>query len=304
MHWLRSIYDVNELTTLDEFIHRLDENGTVIIQEELSSYLGKKIGDMVNITTKNYGGFFPDTSANYRIVGIMDVLPGIILSWEDQPAERNEYAAVISWNTYFNLTRANQTSTTGYFWIDCDDSNNANLVRDEIRDLYLSLGAPWNTVNFDDDWGVRTVLDETVQIREILNLVLIVLVSILFMALIISIIGLIISMLMSVAQRSGEIGILRALGISKGQIIQMIAGETLIISTSSLITGIICGLITAYLLSQIPFLAYVPVIFTIRWENIAFLSIFMLIFSLVAAIIPAIKGILINIIESIRRRSI
>ncbi len=304
MHSWRSIYKYYELTAFEDFIHRLDENGTVIIQQELAESIGKSKGQYVNITTTSYYSFFPATTNNYKVVGIMDVLPGIIFSWDEPSPDYEAYAAVISWNTYFNITGSNMTSTTGYFWVDCDNYNNANTVLEDIKDLYQSLGSPWDTVTFSSEWQYRTILDETVQIREVLNLVLIVFISILYMALVIAMLGLIISMMMSVNQRSGEIGLLRALGISKRQIVQMVAGETLIIGTASLITGIICGLTTAYLLSNIPFLAYVPVIYTVRWEDIFYISLFMTFLSFIASIIPAIKAIYLDIIEAIRKRGL
>ena len=272
----------------------------------MASDIQKSEGQTVNLTTENTFSYFPELTANLSIVGIMDIMPGMSYTWyEDFEPFESLYAAVISWNTYFNITGESSTSTKANFWINCDDINNADIVKDEIADLYQSLGNPWNLtyiINFDDQWQVRTILFEISYIREIISIVFVVIVAILYMAIIISMLGQVTSMIMSINQRRSEIGVLRSLGISKTQIIQMVFGETLIICAATLITGIICGITTAFLISNVPFMAYSPIFFTLRWEDIINISIFMVGLSVISSIIPAIKALRLNIIDSIRKR--
>ena len=138
----------------------------------------------------------------------------------------------------------------------------------------------------------------------VINLIQIVIISILYMALIISMFGLVTSMIMGVHQRNNELGIFRAIGTSKIQIMQLIAGEILIISLSAILVGIISGILTGILLTNIPFMAYVLFIFTINWNEIFYISMFMLGLNLIGSLIPAIKVVKIDIIENIQRRSI
>lgn len=304
MHSSDSIYSYEGDKSFYDFIHQLDVNGTVILQSGLSSTIQKSEGQIVNITTSPAASwFFPAISVNLTVVGIMDIMPGIRFTWdEDLWPDETEYAAIVSWNTYFNITGETYDTTSSNFWIGCDDINQADNVLADISDLYQILGSPWTTIDFSAEWAIRTIVDEISGIREILSLVIVVIVAILYMAIIISMLGLITSMIMNINQRRNEIGVLRSIGISRYQIMQIVFGETLIICSATLITGILCGITTAFLLSNVPFMAYTPIFFTLRWDDILNISIFMVSLSLFASIIPAIKALRLNIIDAIRKR--
>jgi len=304
MHSSESIYSYTGDKSFHDFIHQLDVNGTVILQDGLSSTIQKSEGQIVNITTSPAADwFFPAMSVNLTIVGIMGIMPGIRFTWdEDLWPDETEFAAIISWNTYFNLTGETFDKTFANFWIECDDIYQSDDVLDEISNLYQTLGNPWATIDFSEAWSIRTIVDEITGIREILSLVIVVVVAILYMAIIISMLGLITSMIMNINQRRNEIGVLRSIGISKYQIMQIVFGETLVICAATLITGIICGITTALLISNVPFMAYTPIFFTLRWEDITNISIFMVSLSLFASIVPAIKALRLSIIDAIRKR--
>ncbi len=304
MHSENSIAKYQGDSSFYEFIHTLDEINTVILQDELAQSIHKNVGDNVNITTESINDF-PAITSNLTIVGIADILPGIEFTWYNPNPNIRRTVAVISWNTYFNFTGQNRDDTTGYFWIGCDDLSYADSVLEDIRELYQNLGTPWSYIDFDDNyWIIRTVLDEINQMEPILNLIFIVITSILYMTLIASMLGLINSMIMSVYQRKNEIGIMRALGTSKIQTLQLIAGEILIIGFTSLIIGIICGISTGLLISKIPFMPYLPIIFTINSMDIFYISISSLILSLISSVIPAIKAVRTEIIENIQIRGL
>ena len=299
LHSKKSYVDFYGGLSFSNFIQQLDNERVIILQDKLANLINKSIGENVTIETKNFFNFSA-MKENLTIMGISKILPGIQPTWENS----DRYAAIISWNTYFSITGEQYNQTTGNFWIKCDDLNNADSVLFSIRDLYQELGDPWNNVDFENTWENRSILEDSVQVKEIINLIQIVIVSVLYMALIISMFGLITSMIMSVNQRNNELGIFRAIGTSKIQIVQMIAGEILIISFTAILIGIISGIISGFLLSKVPFIAYVLFIFTINWTEIIYISLFLLILNLIGSIIPAIKAIRINIIENIQRRSI
>ena len=304
MHYSSSFYQYQGEKSFFDFIHQLDINGTVILQRELATSIQKTENQVVNISTEYSYNFFPILSSNLTITGIMDVLPGILFTWGNPDPDSKEYVAVISWNTYFNITGSKYTETTGYFWINCENPNQADDVREDIKNLYQTLGSPWNITNFENTWQIRTVLDDITKIREILNLVYIILVSILLMALIISMLGLATTMIMNVNKRINEIGLLRSFGVSKFQILQLVFGETLIIGMSASIIGTIIGIITGFILCQVPFMPYVLIIFTLKWENIINFSIIMVFLCFISSILPAIKANRFDIINAIRKKGL
>ncbi|MBD3211421.1 MAG: FtsX-like permease family protein [Candidatus Lokiarchaeota archaeon] len=302
IHEQNSIYKYEVSTSFSDFIRQLDQVGTILLQEELSVEINKPIGEEVNIVTNSWA--FPSLNENLTLIGFFDVLPGIYHSFLEGNAEEHEYCGIISWETYFNITGFGFNQTTSNFWIGCENPLDANNLRDQIQDLYLSLGDPWNTVDLDNDWIYRTINDEISLIKEIVNLILIIIVSILYMAMIISIFGTITSMLMNISQRQNEIGIFRAIGTSKLQILKIISGEIFIIGVTSILVGLICGILGGYLLSNVPFIAYVPFIFKINWNDIIIVSLVMLSLTILGSIIPAIKANRLNIITNIRNRGI
>jgi ABC-type antimicrobial peptide transport system permease subunit len=306
LHSSESIYKYEGEESLYDFIHQLDANGTVLLQRGLSETIEKSEEESVDISTSP-SIFFPTFTSNLKVKGIFDRLPGMFFSWSDEVWwDKNliGYTAVISWNTYFDITNTNYSSTTGYFWVDIDDYTKAKDVKDDVISLYQTLGAPWNITYLGSSWEYRTVLQEIGEINEILSLVFVIIVSILYIGIFISMLGLSTSMIMSVNQKRRELGILRSVGTSKKQVLQIIFGETLVISTTALFIGIITGLITAFLISNVPFMPYAPFIFTISWDYITLISFMMIGLSLFVSILPAIKAGRLNITESIRKRGI
>jgi len=302
IHKKNSIYNYEGNLNFDKFIHKLDEDRTILLQKELANYLEKSIGDEVNIQTNSWA--FPSLNTNLSIVGLIDILPGIFHSYFVGNEHEMEYSGIISWNTYFNLTGSDIDETTSYFWVGCVDSLKANDIRNRSYNLYQNLGGIWATADFENEWAYRTVNDEISFISEIVNLILIIIVSILYMAMIISVFGMISSMIMNVIQRGNEIGVFRAIGTSKLQILKLISGEILIIGFTSIMVGIFCGILGGYSLSNVPFIPYVPFIFTINWYNILIISLVLLSLTILGSIIPSIKANKLAIITNIRKRGI
>jgi len=122
-------------------------------------------------------------------------------------------------------------------------------------------------------------------------------------ALIISVIGLITSMVSSVKSRTTEIGTLRSMGASKLQITNMIFGETIAISTIGLILGIISGILCINsIIPHISFNPYIPMVPSIPFDYILTITFGTFIIASLAAIIPAYLTTKVDIIEAISLR--
>ncbi len=295
-------YEGETTTSLTEFINQLEENRTIIIQDELSNKINKGIGDRVNVTTIDTA-FFPGFSFNFSVVGIMNIMPGLQYTWDAQPDNYVYYYAFISWNSFYNVTGLNFNSSTGYFWLGLNIPTTSESVFSEIETLYTNLGTPWSDLDLSNEWQYRTYTDEVIQIQEVITLILIIFTGILQISIIISLFGLSITILMNVNHRKKEIGILRSFGISKSQINTMIFGESMIIGTFAIIMGIIAGSSASFLMAlTIPFMPYVPVFYTFPLIDIVILSIIVFIFSIISSIIPAFQANKINIIDAIRMR--
>ncbi|TRZ83902.1 MAG: FtsX-like permease family protein [Actinobacteria bacterium] len=135
---------------------------------------------------------------------------------------------------------------------------------------------------------------QAAQVNTILALIY----GLLFLSIIIAIVGIIITLLLSVFERKREIGLLRAIGMTRAQIRTMIRWESVITSLFGAVTGVVLGItmgvvIVVSVVEQ-GFSAFkLPITGTIVILIIAF------IIGVVAAVFPAWRATRTNIISSI-----
>ncbi|MCX6535824.1 MAG: FtsX-like permease family protein [Actinobacteria bacterium] len=135
---------------------------------------------------------------------------------------------------------------------------------------------------------------QAAQVNTILALIY----GLLFLSIIIAIVGIIITLLLSVFERKREIGLLRAIGMTRAQIRTMIRWESVITSLFGAVTGVVLGItmgvVIVVSLVEKGFSAFkLPISGTIIILIIAF------IIGVVAAVFPAWRATRTNIISSI-----
>ncbi len=113
------------------------------------------------------------------------------------------------------------------------------------------------------------------------------------------------TLLMSVYERTREIGLMRALGMSKGKVFLLFSFEAIMIGFWGSAAGVVAGIITGKILSTIAsntFLSSVDnftlFVFPIIYTALIILAIMFLAF--IAGIIPAVKASSLNPIEALR----
>lgn len=118
------------------------------------------------------------------------------------------------------------------------------------------------------------------------------------LAIVIGGIGIINTMLMSVFERTREIGVLKAVGWSDLRILLMIVGESIVITITAGIVGSLVGVIGVELLTQMEFLGGMTPVFTLGIFAEAFIV--ALIVGIIGGIYPAIKAIKLPPTEALR----
>jgi len=104
-------------------------------------------------------------------------------------------------------------------------------VRAAILEKFGKMGKPF-VVSFDDWMGeVQRVIDREFAIMHILNI----------FTLSIACLGIVITLLASVLERSREIGVIRSLGALRGQISRIVVIESILIGVTGGLLGIACG---------------------------------------------------------------
>ncbi|MHA1731936.1 MAG: ABC transporter permease [Promethearchaeota archaeon] len=119
-------------------------------------------------------------------------------------------------------------------------------------------------------------------------------------ALVIAVLGIMINMLMAVNNRTREIGVLRAVGTYKKEVLKMILGETLILVLIGMLLGTALGILSSrVLLHGLPLDTVFGVWLTIDWRMIGILFGVVLVTAVVCALLPARRAMKIDIVEAI-----
>jgi putative ABC transport system permease protein len=152
-----------------------------------------------------------------------------------------------------------------------------------------------------EDYANVTVRDQAEYRKsqeDQVNQLLIMFNALLVLAVIIAVFGIANTLALSIFERTREIGLLRAVGMSRGQIRRMIRWEAMIVAIIGAVLGIVVGLffgivVTAALSSQGIDVLSIPV------AQIIGLVIFGAFAGLMAAILPARRAAKLNILEAI-----
>lgn len=136
--------------------------------------------------------------------------------------------------------------------------------------------------------------DQAAQINQVLALIY----GLLFLSIIIAIVGIVITLLLSVFERRREIGLLRAVGMTKSQVRTTVRWESVITSLLGAITGVVLGIVMGVVvvaaLSDGGDVSFrLPVVETVWIVIISF------VLGVVAAIYPAWRATRVNIVEAI-----
>ena len=151
------------------------------------------------------------------------------------------------------------------------------------------------------DAGIGTLLskeefidDQAAQINQILALIY----GLLGLSIIIAIVGIVITLLLSVFERRREIGLLRAVGMTKSQVRTTVRWESVITSllgaVSGVVLGVVMGVVVVAALADEGGIAFrLPVNETLSIVFISFLL------GVLAAVYPAWRATRVNVVEAI-----
>jgi putative ABC transport system permease protein len=129
-----------------------------------------------------------------------------------------------------------------------------------------------------------------------LNAILNVLYVLLALSVIVSLFGIVNTLVLTVFERTREIGMLRAVGMTRWQTAGMIFGESVITALMGGVIGIILGLVLGGLLAaRIDF-----IVLAVPWVSVFFFALAAVIVGLLAAIFPARRAATLNVLEALQ----
>jgi putative ABC transport system permease protein len=178
-------------------------------------------------------------------------------------------------------------------------SNDAVVMAafDVPKDQEASVRAAINSKLNSDFSGLKVqsndefVKDQEQQVNQLLVLIY----ALLTMAIIVSLFGIVNTLVLSIAERVRELGLLRAIGMTSRQVRQMIRYEAVITALIGAVLGMVLGIVLAVLVTR----AIDTFVLTIPIGTMIFLLIASAIAGVLAAILPARRAAKLNVLEAL-----
>lgn len=137
------------------------------------------------------------------------------------------------------------------------------------------------------------------QIKDQVNQVFSIFYVILAVAILVSLLGIINTLLMSVLERTREIGVLRAIGSGRWQVRRAIVSESLLITIAGALLGVIVGMVLGYAFVRGISASGVNASFHPPTGAIIAVAILAVLFGVLAALLPARRAAKMNVIEAV-----
>jgi putative ABC transport system permease protein len=128
-----------------------------------------------------------------------------------------------------------------------------------------------------------------------LNSILNVLYVLLALSIVVSVFGIVNTLVLSVFERTREIGMLRAIGMTRRQVRRLVRQESIIVALIGAVTGIVLGIVLgALLVARIDF-----IVFAVPWTSLVIFALAAVIVGVVAAILPARRAARLNPLDAL-----
>ncbi|MFF0222615.1 ABC transporter permease [Streptomyces sp. NPDC004629] len=147
---------------------------------------------------------------------------------------------------------------------------------------------------------VQSKKDLSDSIAQMFTLLLNMLYGLLGMAVLVAVLGVINTLAMSVFERSQEIGMLRAIGLNRGSVKQMVRLESLVISLFGGVLGIGLGVFFGWAAGRLAGSSMPTYELVLPWERIAIFLLLSAVVGVLAALWPARRAARLNMLTAIK----
>lgn len=206
-------------------------------------------------TTRSVNGIDPAAISQFTDLGVtagsVDALsqPGTIMvsgtGWRLGQRLRVQFGAYGTYSLRV-VARFTDTAPLNAFLISNSTLAADSGVRTDELDLVRAAGrargpiqaalAQYPTAQLLDHTGF--IASETSKLDTLLNLIR----ALLILAIVIALLGVVNTLVLSISERTREIGLMRAIGMHRGQLRQIVAAESMIISAIGALLGVVLGL--------------------------------------------------------------
>jgi putative ABC transport system permease protein len=248
----------------DALLGRLDSS-SAIVEEQTASTLGAKTGDTVSVETMD------GKRAKLKILGLYRdpmMLNGIVVG-------------SAGYQSLF--------PTAQQYMVFVKTAQGTDLPQEGERLKAALASVPTAEVKTAEEYKDSLVG----QVNQLLNLVY----GLLAMSVIISLFGIVNTLVLAVYERTREIGLVRAIGMSRGQVRATVRYESVITSIIGALMGILVGVIFAWVVTTR--FGGQGITFSIPGGQLVVLVIVGVVVGVIAAILPARRAARIDILEAI-----
>jgi len=252
----------------EEAIEQLKNTNTVFVSSVVAEKNNLSPGDTIRLKTRR-------GLTNFQVAGVVvDFFnQGLVIQGD--------------WNTMWQHFRINDANT---YLVKTDPGSTVSQVKENIETLYGDRYHLTLETNSSIRNQALSLMEQAFRMFDVVALISIVVGSL----------GVVNTLTMSVIERTQEIGMLRAIGTSREQIIRMVLAESGLMG----VIGGVLGLATGVVLARILFIGMntmsgYQLTFTIPPEGIAVSIVMALIVSQIAAISPARRAAKTQILEAI-----
>ena len=242
------------------------QSGEIAVPDTYAKTYHYSVGSTAELATQRGG------RQGFNVVGIFKrttLLPGPVLSVEDGTAD-------------FTSPQPAQA------YVSLDKGADAVSVQKQIDDLLKD----------NPDVSVRSQADYAQQQASQVNTVQAILYILLALAIVIAILGIVNTLALSILERTRELGLLRAVGLLRTQVAQMVTVESIVISVFGALLGLVVGSALGAAVVRALHDFGIPVL-RFSWGTTAVFLVLAVVVGLIAAIIPAIRAARTDVLKAI-----
>ncbi len=254
------IYELDVIEGTQE----LGDDQAVLTDDEAREQ-GVGLGDRIEL------GFPGEKTAKVEVVGIIEPTP--VLGSVNVPLQVLEDAGI---------NRADSSLS-----INLTDGADRTTVQAELEDVIADV--PIVSVQ-DKEQFAETIKG---QINQLLFMIY----GLLALAIVIAVIGIINTLGLSVIERTREIGLLRAVGLSRARLRRMVTLESVTIATMGAVLGMVIGLVIGVLLREV--LKEDLTVLSLPITSLLLFLAIAVVFGVLAAVVPAIRASRMKVLDAI-----
>ncbi|ALE06494.1 hypothetical protein AL755_15235 [Arthrobacter sp. ERGS1:01] len=206
-------------------------------------------------------------------------------------ATTDSFSALVSLAAFAPLPAAEAANIPGQVWISVDPSLSTNAMMDLRTSIAKTLGV--------EEYMVSGAVLEKAMFTQVINMLLLVVTGLLAVAVFIALIGVANTLSLSVLERTRENSLLRALGLTRGQLRGMLALEAVLIAGVAAVIGSTLGVLYGWAGAQAALGKFTAVTATIPWGQILLVVGVAAVAGLLASVVPARRAAKLSPVEGL-----